>query len=364
MAYEPNVRRSQFNPYIQGARGAFCLLLFMFHVAHSGLPSFAFLSAGIANHFLLSLQFGVELFFGISGYVIFGAVRRSSDPWKFLLDRAIRILPVLWAIVPLAFTLEYFGHRFGVGEIPVYEMFPILLANLLCLPPVIPVPLIHLAAWSLSFEFTFYVFAAVALWLRPSPGRMALLLAVPVSVFFFLHPRAWFFLPGVLVASGVISQPLVRRLTRHPAPFLALFLGAWWEVIGLDTNQTMAAWGGSSFGFFLIAMAAATIAFQGIVDGDGWIGHLLATPAMQFLGRISYSLYMWEFITMAIVKHVIQTPGLPLTLGAWSQVAFLFLALPPTIVVAWLSQNWIEQDLCGWLRRVSRHQGRAVELPT
>jgi peptidoglycan/LPS O-acetylase OafA/YrhL len=364
MASEPKHRRSEFNPFVQGARGAFCLLLFIFHVANSGLPSFRFLSVGVANQFLLSLQFGVELFFGISGFVIIGAVRRTSDPWKFLLDRAIRILPVLWATMPIVLTLEYLGHRFGVNDIPLYDLFPLVLANLLCLPPIVPLPLLHQAAWSLSFEFTFYIFAAVSIWLRAFRGRMALVLAVPVSVFLYLHPRAWFFLPGVLVASGVMSRPALRRFTRHPTPFLALFLGAWWQVMGLDTNQTMAAWGGPSFGYLLIALGAATIAFQGIVDGAGWIGQLLATPVMQFLGRISYSLYMWEFITMALVKHVIHMSGLPGTLGAWSQLAFLLLALPPTIVVAWLSQKWIEQRLCGWLRGLVRHHGRRVEQPT
>jgi peptidoglycan/LPS O-acetylase OafA/YrhL len=365
MPLEQRRPRQEFNPYIQGARGAFCLLLFIFHVANSGLPSFGFLSAGAANHFLLSLQYGVELFFGISGYVIIGAVLRTNDPWKFLRDRAIRILPVLWATMPLVLTLEYFGHRFGVNDIPLFELVPVLFGNLLCLPPVVPIPLLHQAAWSLSFEFSFYVFAAVSIWLRPFKGWMALLLVFPILAFLWLHPRAWFFLPGVLVASGAVSRPLFRHVTRHPLLFLALFLGAWWQVIGLDTNQTMSGWGGSSFAFLLIALVAATVAFQGIVDGKGGIGRLLASPVMQFLGLISYSLYMWEFVTMALVKHVIETSGLPLTLGVWSQAAFLLLALPPTIVVAWISQKWIEQGLCGWLRRLARNQGRrAVDLPT
>ncbi len=82
------------------------------------------------------------------------------------------------------------------------------------------------------------------------------------------------------------------------------------------------------------------------------------------MGRISYSLYMWEFITMALVKRVMQTSGLPITLGVWSQAAFLLLALPPTIVVAWISQKWIEQGLCGYLRALVRNQGRAVDVPT
>jgi peptidoglycan/LPS O-acetylase OafA/YrhL len=359
-----SVPRSEFNPYVQGARGAFCLLLFIFHVANSGLPSFGFLSTGAPNHFLLSLQYGVELFFGISGFVILGAVRRSSGPWKFLRERAIRILPVLWVTIPIVLTLEYLGHRFGVNNIPVLELFPILLGNLLCLPPVVPIPLLHQAAWSLSFEFTFYLFAAASIWLRPYRGWMACLLVLPFSVFLYMHPRAWFFIPGVLVASGVVAQPFLRHFKRHPALFLALFLGAWWQVIGLDTNQTMAGWSAASYGYLLIALAAATIAFQGITDGDGWIGVLLASRSMQFMGRISYSLYMWEFITMALVKRVMQTSGLPITLGVWSQAAFLLLALPPTIVVAWISQKWIEQGLCGYLRALVRNQGRAIDVPT
>lgn len=364
MAQAQTGPRSAFNPYVQGARGAFCLLLFIFHVANSGLPSFGFLSTGVANHFLLSLQYGVELFFLISGYVIVGVIRKSTSPWKFLRDRAIRILPVLWATMPFVLTLEYLGHRFGVNDIPLFDLFPILLANLLCLPPVVPLPLLHQAAWSLSFEFSFYIFAAISIWWRRYHSRMAYLLALPIGAFLYLHPRAWFFMPGVLVASGTMSHPFLRRFTRHPAPFLALFLGAWWEVIGLDTNQTMAAWGGSSFGFLIIALAAATIAFQGIVDGDGWIGALLTSRVMQFLGLISYSLYMWEFITMAVVKRIIETSGLPSILGVWSQLSFFVLAFPLTIFVAWMSQKLIEQGVCGWLRSLARSPAHAVNQPT
>ena len=364
MVNEQKVPRPGFNPYVQGARGAFCLSLFIFHVANSGLPNFAFLSVGVANHFLMSLQFGVELFFGISGYVILGAVRRSRNPWEFLRDRAIRILPVLWTTMPFVLTLEYLGHRFGVNDIPLFDLFPIILANLLCLPPAIPLPLLHQAAWSLSFEFAFYAFAAIALSFRRHQGRMALVLALPISVFLYLHPRAWFFLPGVLVGSGAVSRPFFQTFTRHPAPFLVLFLGAWWEVMGLDNSQTMSAWGWSTFGLCLVALAAATIAFQGIVNGDGWIGLLLASPIMQFLGRISYSFYLWEFITMAVVKRVLQTSGLPSAVGIWSQAVFLLLALPPTIVVAWVSQKWIEQGLSGWLRTFARNPRHTVDAST
>ena len=67
---------------------------------------------------------------------------------------------------------------------------------------------------------------------------------------------------------------------------------------------------------------------------------------------------------MALVKRVIETTGLPLMVGAWSQAIFLLLALPPTIIVAWLSQKWIEQRLCGWLRALVRNQPRTVNLPT
>ena len=69
-----------FNPYLHGARGLFALMIVVFHVVNSGLPTFGLVSHGWPLLAQRSLEFGVELFFGISGIVIFGALQRARGP--------------------------------------------------------------------------------------------------------------------------------------------------------------------------------------------------------------------------------------------------------------------------------------------
>ena len=95
---------AKFNPYIHGARGLFCLIVFVFHVINSGLPTFDFLSTGLTRHALETGKFGVELFFGISGIVILPSLHRAPSILVFILDRYARILPVLWATI-IAITI-------------------------------------------------------------------------------------------------------------------------------------------------------------------------------------------------------------------------------------------------------------------
>ncbi|MHB8286435.1 MAG: hypothetical protein ACYDD1_17425, partial [Caulobacteraceae bacterium] len=81
-AQSANVVRS-FNPYLHGARGLFASMIVVFHVVNSRLPTYPALSHGWPLFMARSLEHGVELFFGISGIVIFGALERARSPLLF-----------------------------------------------------------------------------------------------------------------------------------------------------------------------------------------------------------------------------------------------------------------------------------------
>ena len=130
-------------------------MVFVFHVVNSGLATFAPLSTPIGVFLTSVSEYGVELFFCISGYVIAGTLRRALNPAVFIQDRAIRIFPVLWAsvLVIVAAGLATRTHGFEneawnrlLADVPI---------NLLALPGVLPIDNIHPAAWSLSYEMAF-----------------------------------------------------------------------------------------------------------------------------------------------------------------------------------------------------------------
>jgi len=155
----------------------FAFLIVVFHAANSGLPTFPFLAHGLPLFVIRSSEAGVELFFGISGIVIVGALRRAGNPYIFAAERATRIFPVLWAtigaiLVPSALT-GYEG-RHVPGVLAIVE-------NLLAFPPLGPGPQIHPAAWSLSFEMLFYVLCAFAWICRRWLGPWFILVIAPIT---------------------------------------------------------------------------------------------------------------------------------------------------------------------------------------
>jgi len=115
-------------------------MVFVYHVVHSGLPTFDLFAKGLLGEALQTGKFGVEFFFGISGIVILPSLYRASSVATFFLDRCARILPVLWATV---IAIAIFGWLSGKGA-------PSLLlvgANLLAPPPFIDIVQINPAVF-------------------------------------------------------------------------------------------------------------------------------------------------------------------------------------------------------------------------
>src|SRR5690606_5413729 len=147
------------NLNVHGARGLFAFAVFIYHVINSGLPTYPALDGSwIETYLFYSLKFGVELFFGISGVVIVGALVRAPSIRAFAWDRVTRIYPVLWvsllSISAMAVIFNLWRPAFGDW-----------LLNFIAPPPFLHVPQVNPAAWSLGYEITFYALCAAAWWL-------------------------------------------------------------------------------------------------------------------------------------------------------------------------------------------------------
>lgn len=348
--------KDRFNPNIHGARGAFALSVFVFHIANSGLNGFTVPFGDLVYEAAMALAFGVDLFFVISGIVILGAFQRARSLPGFLLDRVTRIFPVLWASVLVVYALWILsGRTFGGG----LESAAIVAANLFALPPIVRVPLIHPAAWSLSYEFAFYLlffaFGLVSLVVR---RQIALLVvfALAIAVFWY-HVRATYFLVGLAIGSGLLAHRAFRPLIRYPLFWLVVFMAAWQTVaILVGGNIHSAIWSRLASEpvlllLALVALGAASLAMGGIHEGLGWTSRAFRHPVMQWLGTISFSLYLWQTPVLGVVKRAMSSTGIVTGSGEWAQIVLFLLALPPTLIVSALSQRYLEIGATNWLRR-------------
>lgn len=339
------------NPYVHGLRGLLAFLIFLFHVAHSGLPT---ISSAVVNYALFSFEYGVDLFFGISGIVIVSAWKKAHGPLDFAADRLTRILPVLWVTV---IVIAILGQFQSDKSIP--ADFITIAANLFALPPLFNFHQIHPAAWSICFEFAFYclflLFYLSSQIVGQKAGKIIVLVAGALVV---MHqPRALGFLMGILVAGGYLSSiRFPTFLYKHAGVMVMAALLLWrlsTVLLGAETAQATVADLMHNFAAlmaFVAAFASGTLGLLFVYAGQGFFCAILNTRILQFMGTISFSFYLWQTIVMAMVKKGMYMLHIPEIAGEYSQLVFFVLSLPPTVLVSYLSCQLLEVRTTRWLR--------------
>jgi len=353
---DPTLPRAGYNPYVHGLRGFAAVSVFVFHIfsakviALSG-PWQVIQSASGA------LQYGVELFFMISGYVILGSLLRHDSLRAFFADRLLRIYPAFLLPLVLVFiTGPFMGWGFFAG-IGIGDYLSDFLANLTFLPTIFPVPLAHWAAWSLSYEWAFYLSAAALLFLGRRHGlTWPIIIAVTLAglLFFNFYPRAMFFLPGVAVflASGWLSQR--RQFLQFPLLALLIFFTGWWATgvtLSQPSSQLLPWAKDGRLLMALIALAAGGYLFATVAQGQGFFSRLMGTPFFAFFGTISYSFYLWHPIVIVAVKHTILLRLPEASRGLGADALFVILSTGDSIALAWLSWRLCEVRFAGYLKR-------------
>lgn len=295
---------------IDGLRAVAILPILLFHAGVSAL----------AGGFV-----GVDIFFVISGFLITSIIAREIDGERFrLVDfyrrRVVRIFPALFVVCAL--SLAWGAWRLLPGEfdrLAHSTMAALAFASNIHFwlvadyfaPEAELMPLLH--TWSLGVEEQFYIFFPLAMLLvaRFSRRRLLPLLALgaaisfaggwfvalqsPVAAFYLLPVRAWELLAGSLVAvSGIAAStgaPDPRwNVVREGAALAGALLLAAAILFVRD---------GPAFPMpeaFVPTLGAALV----IAFGEGTqVGRFLSLGALRYIGRISYSTYLWHWPLIA-----------------------------------------------------------------
>jgi peptidoglycan/LPS O-acetylase OafA/YrhL len=173
-------------------------------------------------------QYGVFVFFLVSGYIVPASLERKGSLRGFWISRAFRLYPLYLLVV----GLSVLGAANGVGTVYGAERHPLTSAAawLLMMPDIlaqgISVPNV---TWTLSFEMVFYlVVAGLFSWnLHRRSGTIALGLAIgavafgglmPISGLYYLASahgqaglRTLYLGADVLIGGGVIASAVASR---------------------------------------------------------------------------------------------------------------------------------------------------------
>ncbi len=284
-------------------------------------------------------QFGVGLFFLISGFVIPFSFRDYSRA-GFLMARFLRLWPTYAVGFLMTVGVIYAGDwilgkpfPYAVGAIAIHAVLG--LRELTLSPPVDAI------IWTLEIEITFYLVAMiVAPWLRRGWAGVFI---VPASLFvgcLYLYR---------LAPETPILQQIKAIAIVHGEYIIFMFAGVALNFLHrqfLSAGQAFVAVGAAVFAF-LVLLARSEIASLGWSYGAAvlafcaafvWRRHVPDAPVWRFLAHISYPLY----ITHALAGFVL----FELLLSAGAGPALCILAATAAAII------------CAWLLHV------AVEMPS
>jgi peptidoglycan/LPS O-acetylase OafA/YrhL len=291
-------------PELDGLRGLAIALVLIYH-CHPKLES---------THLDVIAQWGwigVNLFFVLSGFLITGIIADSrSDPRffrNFYARRALRIWPVYVLIillnfffVPWVFGSFWWGvHQMRTAQWPYYIFF---VQNLFF----ITLPGTLGPTWSLAIEEQFYLFwAPFARFVRNRtlvPFLIAVIIASPflrmANFSFFTKTHTLTHLDGLAIGSLIailLREYDLSRATLRRLALTGLALGA----SGVELMQLH----GSAFTDSLLAFGFGGMLLSALlVTGQRtWYGRFLTARPLNYLGTISYGLYMIHILCFVVI---------------------------------------------------------------
>lgn len=327
-----------------------------------GLRAVAVLAV-VFNHLSASLlpggYVGVDVFFVISGYLITRIISREMVQGSFTFARfyerrARRIFPALFAVMAATLGAGYvlllpsdyaatlrgaLGTVFFASNIVFWREMQegYFAATDLGLNP-----LLH--TWSLAVEEQFYVIFPVLLLLcyrrmRHHIGLVLLLCTVvslagasllvkdkSVAVFFLSPFRGWELLIGSLLALEVVPRLRSRAAREVTAGggLLSILLAC----IFYNKSTTF-----PGLAALAPVLGTAAIIHAG-TSGPSAVGRLLQWRPMVYIGLISYSLYLWHWPLIVLVRYVHGTG--PIT-------SYIPALLAGSLALASLSYHFIER---------------------
>lgn len=327
-------------PQIQGLRALAVVLVLLYHAK--------FLSGG---------YIGVDIFYVISGYLITSLLLRECERTggiafaRFYLRRIKRLLPasslvliitalVAWWVYPSIMRADL-GRDIAAASLYISNYFFALwqmdYQNLDALPPVV----IHY--WSLAVEEQFYLLWPLIILALSKLGKrrfvgigiaaitlisflvsLYLTSAAPMWAFYSLPTRAWELGIGALI----LFLPTKVKFAKSYIWIAIIPI----VVAAVSFSDTTSFPGTAA----LYPVLATGLALASVNNWPGAIDAISRFSVVQWLGDISYPLYLWHWPVLAIPS---------ISLGRNLSVTERLTAIALTLLLADLTHRFVEQPL-------------------
>jgi peptidoglycan/LPS O-acetylase OafA/YrhL len=326
-------------------------------------------------------EYAVEVFIILSGFAIASLILNKQENYKsYITRRFFRIFPVY--LFYLAISMALASWSLGLWEAApegamkaarmeiaqnsieyfwLHAFFHVTGLHSLVPPALLPSSDFAFIgqAWSISLEWQFYLIAPFIVAAFTSPlGRVKffgcviaiLIIAAfnPVMGFGFIGQFALPFATGIATAFFIKARTEERGAAKMP-------IGLTWAVLtGLCVLQNSLVL--VPYCLWVTATAVAISAHEKTSKTAHWLSTIALLPPLQWLGRVSYSVYLSHMLVLMGALWVL----LPMALATWVfSLALLGMTLLGTAAVSALSYALIEKPFQDLGKRLARSDAPA-----
>ena len=361
MTANPEISRKSpisYYPALDGLRGVAILLV----VLHHNFDFIPYLSYG---------WIGVDLFFVLSGFLIteilLGTREQKGFLKNFYVRRALRILPLYYLIVILFFLIVPFCAKLA-PQWSYYSAHPVFVwtntQNWLYIVHKMSASYLLLNHfWSLSLEEQFYLFWPVLILLMKSKklliGFLFVLLLAGIALRFWAWRTGgteyWVFqlqektrIDGLALGCilALWRSGNFRRFTKNVVGFFIVILIVHLSVFAFTRIYQQSTPHFSFLGYTTIAACFSLLLLFALDSKSRLKTLLLENRWMIWIGKISYGLYVYHWIILALAR--LYFTNLLLQKGLSYNSVYITLsvsALPPAIAVSWISYEFFEKKI-------------------
>ena len=294
---------------LDGLRGVFSLMVAFFHYSDKLIPDY------IYNFFFLRQSYTfVDFFFVLSGFVIaynYSNFSNLKDLFIFFKKRFIRIYPLLFYSVIVCCFFDLIANNFFLKYVydPITNkiIFFKTIDSLLLLNST---PLfgdgmgMNEPSWSISAEMVSYLIFGIISFIFNKKNKIisALILFTLSSSFLFVQGDIfkigdYGFVRGILSFNLGFLVYVLTKLEFSFKSYYELFLPVFLTIVFFILNDD------SKLLFQFIIPIYFAISILILVKTNGLLTHFLNLNFFQFLGKISYSIYLNHLIVIIIVPR-------------------------------------------------------------
>jgi peptidoglycan/LPS O-acetylase OafA/YrhL len=306
-------------------------------------------------------NYGVTLFFTLSGFLITYLLVKEKTTFKtisikeFYVRRILRIWPLYYFYIFLFLIISFINFDPSIPRGLVYYLF---IGGNFTIISGIPIPLLG-HYWSLGVEEQFYLFWPLLVkWFHPLKSVSFFLIVffcIKATMRFYMPESKWYeFICNTKFDCMAIGALYAILYESGNTIFTRLFFNKIVQIV--------------SWGIFLLAavgklyipdfihsdifsMASATIILNVAFNAGSLIK--LENKPLNFLGKISYGMYVYHPIIIYLISLLLKKNQLMLNSGL-AIVFYILMAIVFTVLVSWASYTCLEKRFLKYKVRFSK----------